>query len=167
MIRFFKRYFGFASFPAKSKSILKRALLAELAYFGVMTFLLYRLTWLREFTEARGGDRITSLSGGNWEGFLEGLWYPELIPLWHEMIFVWFAMSTAIVLVGLYFVKLDWRTGSEAHHRVMLHVFLWLNFLYPAVYIPTQHVRMAYIFPYAAMGLVLYFHMAKPTKVKF
>lgn len=166
MIRFFKRYFGFTKFPAASKSILKRALVAEAIYFGMVTFLLYRLSWIRVYTENRGGNRITELSGGNWEGFLEGLWYPDLIPLWREMIFIWAALSACIILAGLYFVKLDWRTGSEAHHRVMLHVFIWLNFLYPAIWIPTQHVRMAYVFPYAATGLVLYLHMAKPTKVK-
>jgi hypothetical protein len=41
---------------------------------------------------------------------------------------------------------------------------MWANFLYPALYIPTQNSRMAMVIPVAAMGLVLYLHMAKPTK---
>ena len=166
MIRFFKRYFGFAAFPEKSKSIVKRALLAELAFFAVVTYLLYRLSWIRVYTETKVGGPIAPVNGSNWEGYLEITWAPDLAPLWKEIVFIWAALSAAIILVGLYFVKLDWRTGSEAHHRVILHVFLWVNFFYSAIWISTQHVRMAYIFPYAATGLVLYMHMAKPTKAK-
>jgi hypothetical protein len=75
MIRFFKRYFNYPSFPAKSKSILKRALLAELAYFGFMYYLMSRFNYIRVYTEKRGEGKITEFSGGNWEGFLEGQWY--------------------------------------------------------------------------------------------
>jgi hypothetical protein len=166
MIRFVKRYFGFANFPQQSKSILKRALLAELAFFGVVTYLLYRLTWIRVYTETKVGGPIAPVNGSNWEGYLEISWAPDLVPLWKEIVFIWAALSIAIIVVGVYFVKLDWRTGAEAHHRVMLHVFLWANFLYPAIWISTQHARMAYIFPYAAMAFVLYLHMAKPTRVR-
>lgn len=164
MIRFFKRYFGYPSFPAQSKSILKKALLAEFVYFGFMFYLMTRFNYIRVYTEKRGDGKITEFSGGNWEGFLEGQWYPDLVPLLHEMIFIWISMAVAIIGVGVYYVYLDWRTGSEAHHRVTLHIFMWLNFLYPALYIPTQNSRMAMVIPVAAMGLVLYLHMAKPTK---
>jgi hypothetical protein len=178
-LRWFKRYFNYAQFPAAAKTTLIKALRAEAVILALLGLVIWRLVYLHDITYKLGGKYIM-LSGGagyntttnavaaappTWENFLVGdfakrlgLSSPQV-----EIEIVWALLAAVLVAFGAYVLVLDWRKPREEHYRPTLYLITFVNLAVALLGASLSDSKVAPVVAIGAQVLIVVMFVLKPA----
>ena len=175
-MRWFRRYFNYAQFPAAAKATMRKALKAEAVTLALLAIVVWRLSHLHQLTLEVGGKYIQLSGGGaygkdgpsappSWENFLVGDFARRLglTAQQIEIEIVWALLALVLVGFGAYVLVLDWRKPREEHYRPSLYLLTLVNMAIALWAVGLADSKVAAVIVTGAEVLILVMFLLKPA----